>query len=129
MSELRMTLSLGAAVTRVIAVDTRRENSETLLKARLAPAPAHPRALQWLLEAVALWQGTAVRAAVHAAPCAASSATNLYHDWFADFGNALYTLQLCEGQPARRRAHKDAIGFGGEFHDLRQLTLQMAGVR
>lgn len=38
--------------------------SETLLKARLRPHPQHPRAAPALLEALSLWQGAAVRAAL-----------------------------------------------------------------
>jgi hypothetical protein len=69
MNELRMVLSTGASATRVIAISAGPSGSETLLKARLAAEPSHPRAVQWLLEAVALWQGTMV----HAALCAADS--------------------------------------------------------
>lgn len=62
MPKLWMGVSPGAEVTRVIAL----QDNETILKAHLASAPSHPCALQWLLEAVALWQGTAVRAVLSA---------------------------------------------------------------
>jgi len=37
---------------------------ETVLKARLAPTPQHPRAVVALLEALAMWEGTMARAVV-----------------------------------------------------------------
>jgi len=128
MNELRMVLSPGPSATRVIAIAAGADGSETVLKARLLPAPAHPRAVQWLLEAVALWQGETVRAALCAGAPGRSCATNLYPEWFADFGNALYSLELVEGRRGRR-VHRDAVGLGGEFRDLRQLSFEMAGVR
>ena len=64
MSTIWMGISPGPQSTRVIAMAGA---SETILKARLAREPAHPRAMATLLEAVALWQGTTVRAALCAA--------------------------------------------------------------
>lgn len=67
---------------------------ETLLRASLSSYPAHPRALPWLLEALALWQGVPVRAALAADESAPSSAPRLFQDLFADFGSTpLYTLE------------------------------------
>jgi hypothetical protein len=51
----------GRTGTRVLATAGAQE---TLLKANLASEPAHPRAVPALLEAVALWQGEQVRAAL-----------------------------------------------------------------
>ncbi len=39
---------------------------DDVLKARLSPSPAHPRALVTLLEGLALWQGTTLAVAVSA---------------------------------------------------------------
>jgi hypothetical protein len=39
---------------------------EIVLKARLRPHPQHPRAAATLLEALSLWHGTQVRAALYA---------------------------------------------------------------
>jgi len=128
MSELRMVLSPSATATRVIAIAESASGSETLMKARLSPEPAHPRAAQWLIEAVALWQGGPVRAALCAGASARTYVTRLYPEWFADFGNALYQLEVVEGRRARR-VHRDAIALAGEFRDLRQLSLEMAGAR
>ena len=57
----------------------------TLLKARLAPSPASRRALPALLEAVALWQGQPVRAALVADTSGDSCGTSLFRDSFPDF--------------------------------------------
>ena len=124
MSETRMVISPGASTTRVIAITEGPSGSETVLKARLPAEPAHPRAVQWLLESVALWQGTAVRAALCAGAPGHTYVTRLYPAWFADFGNALYSLEVVEGHRARR-VHKDAVALEGDFRDLRQLSLAM----
>lgn len=73
MRSIWMGISPGPSATRVIAMAG---PGETILKARLSPQPAHPRALSTLLEAVALWQGTQV----HAALCAGE------RDGVGDFG-------------------------------------------
>lgn len=61
MSNLSMGISPGPRDTRVIAMTG---IHETILKARLSRQPSHPRALATLLEAVALWQGVQVHAAL-----------------------------------------------------------------
>lgn len=50
------------ATTEIVVTD--RELNE-ILRARL-PRPRHPRALVWLLEALGLWSGQAIRGAVSA---------------------------------------------------------------
>lgn len=128
MSELRMVISPGAEATRVIAIAESASGSETLLKARLSAEPSHPRAVQWLLESVALWQGARVRAALCAGAPGRTYVTRLYPAWFADFGGALYELEVVEGRRARR-VHKDAVALEGEYRDLRQLSLAMGARR
>lgn len=128
MRELRMVISPGAEATRVIAVAESTTGSETILKARLSAEPSHPRAVQWLLESVALWQGARVRAALSAGVPGRTCVTRLYPAWFADFGGALYDLELVEGRRVRR-VHKDAVALEGEFRDLRQLSFAMGGRR
>jgi hypothetical protein len=65
----------------------------TLLKAQLAPQTGHPRALPWLLEALALWEGTTVHAVLAVDEWDASCANTLYRDAFADSGTPpLYSL-------------------------------------
>jgi hypothetical protein len=95
--------------------------SETILKARLSPTAQHPRAVPTLLEALAMWEGAPVRAALVVDGTDGSSATRLCLDSWADFGGApLYSLELVRGL---RRRHRDGLGGLGRFHDLRQLVL------
>jgi len=93
--------------------------AETLLKARLAATPGHPRALASLLEGLALWQGTRVRAALCADRRDGTFGTSLFHDWLLEPAGPLFTLEVAE--PRRRRQH-DGLGGMGDFHDLRQLV-------
>jgi hypothetical protein len=105
--------------TRVLATDGVKE---TLLKARLAVDPSHPRALPTLLEAVALWQGQKVHAALIADSVAGASGSSLLHDCFAIFEpTPLFQLEMVDGCQSRRRCK--AITGLGDFRDLRQLLL------
>lgn len=95
---------------------------ETLLKARLLPLPSHRRALSTLLEAIALWQGRPVRAALVADAPGGLFESGLCRDSFADFGDGLhYTIEYVSVlRPPRRR---DGLSGMGDFRDLRQLML------
>lgn len=94
---------------------------ETVLKARLCSAVQHPRAVPALLEALAMWQGTAVHAAVVVDGKDNSSATRLKLGWLSDFvGEPLYKLTFVD---RRKRYHHDPIEGLGLFHDLRQLVM------
>jgi hypothetical protein len=119
MSNIWMGISPGPLATRIIAMAG---PSETILKARLSPEPAHPRALATLLEAVALWQGTPVRAALAAAERDGASDSSLYRAAFADVGGPLYSLDWVPAPGRGRRRHRD-IGGVGNFADLRQFLL------
>lgn len=104
--------------TRVLATAGPRE---TVLKARLSATAQHPRALPALLEALALWEGMPVRAAVVADGRDGSSATRLKLDLLADFvGGPLYRLEFV---PGHKRRHRDLLDGLGAFHDLRQLVM------
>lgn len=93
----------------------------TLLKAQLRATPSSRTALSTLLEAIALWQGRPVRAALAVDSRRASSDTSLCRDSFPDFGSALYSLEYVEAlRPPRRR---DPLTGMGRFDDLRQLLL------
>jgi hypothetical protein len=73
---------------------------EVLLKARLSSEAQHPRALATLLEALALWQGEPVRAALAVDERASGCGTSFCRDWFADAATPLYALDIV---PVRRR--------------------------
>jgi hypothetical protein len=126
MGELRVVVSMSSGGARVLATLQDSQERETILKARLSPSPSHPRALQWLLESLALWQGVQVRAVLAAGKPRSGCGTSLHAEWFADFGNALYSLELDPGTRGGRR-HRDCVGALGDFSDLRQLTIFDAG--
>jgi hypothetical protein len=118
MSDIWMGIAPEPKATRVIAMAG---PSETILKARLLPSPRHPRAMATLLEAVAMWQGTRVRAVLSVADGDGGYGSSFCHEAFTDFGGPLYTLDWV---PACRRArrHRDLPGVGS-FADLRQQVL------
>ena len=118
MTDIWMGIAPEAQATRVIAMAG---PGETILKARLSRAPAHPRAMATLLEAIALWQGTHVRAALCAGDKDGESDTSLYREAFVDYGGPLYTLEWVPSVRARRR-RRDIAGVG-DFADLRELVL------
>ncbi len=118
MSNLSMGISPGPRDTRVIAMTG---SHETILKARLSRQPSHPRALATLLEAVALWQGLQVRAALCATERDGGSDSSLYREAFADFGGPLYTLEWVPAAALGRRRH--GIRGVGDFADLRRLLM------
>jgi hypothetical protein len=93
----------------------------TVLKARLCSTPSHPRALQWLLEALALWQGAPVRAVLCAVGPGDGFGAPLLRDWFADFGGPLYTIDWADhvGHPGGA----DEPDELGDFTELEQLHL------
>lgn len=113
-----------------VGIDSKRDGTrilatsgptETILKARLSATARHPRAVPALLEALAMWQGMPVRAALVVDGADSSSATRLCLDAWADVGGApLYSLEFVHD---RRRRHHDPLGGLGPFHDLRQLLL------
>lgn len=96
---------------------------ETILKAKLLTNPSHPRAVGTLLEAVALWQGRKVRAALCADASPDLFDTSRYPDILRDSSETpLYDLEWVPGLHRTRR-HKDDLRGMGRFHDLRQLVL------
>lgn len=114
-----MGIAPGPRETRVLAMHGA---NETILKARLSRDPAHPRALPWLLEAVALWQGLPVRAALAVDERSNGCGSSLYHDAFPDFGNTpLYSLDWIPVD-GRGRGRRDLRGMG-DFADLRRLLI------
>jgi hypothetical protein len=117
---LFMGVSPGPEGTRILVTD----RDEVRLKARLRCPPAHPRALSWLIEAVALWEGAPVRAVLCAGGPHRTFATSFRADWFPDFGGPLYSLEVVEG-PAAAGLRDPHRGLGS-FRDLKQLRIEDA---
>lgn len=119
MSSIWMGIAPGPTSTRVLAMHGA---GETILKARLRRDPAHPRALATLLEAIALWQGMQVRAALAADDAPSSYASSLCQSPFTDLGvEPLFTLDWVP-VAARRRRHVGISGMG-RFDDLERLLV------
>lgn len=94
--------------------------SETVLKARLRSHPQHPRAAAMLLEALSLWQGAPVRAALCAAESPPLFDTGSWIDaLLAGRGAPLYEVTLV---PRRRRRRRDGLGLG-DMREFAQLVL------
>ncbi len=119
MDTIWMGIAPGPTSTRVLAMEG---PTDTILKARLARSPSHPRAMATLLEAVALWQGRRVRAALCAEGTRHGSDSSLFHETFADVGGPLYSLDWIPAPERARRAHRDLAGMG-RFADLRNLLV------
>ncbi len=120
MESIWMGIAPNEASTRVLAMAGTRD---TILKARLLRSPAHPRAMATLIEAIALWQGLPIRAALCADAQPDGSGTSLYRETFTDVGGPLYTLDWIPAPGRGRRArHRDITGMG-EFADLRKLLI------
>jgi len=113
----------GTASTRVVAM---RGPNELIMKAQLRLSPSSPRAVSALLEALALWEGVKVRAALVVDESSACGPSSLHQDTFALFGDesALYSLEWVPRVRARRR---DDLHGVGDFRDLeRLLTASLA---
>ncbi|MBM4366450.1 MAG: hypothetical protein FJ102_09555 [Deltaproteobacteria bacterium] len=88
-----------------------------VLKAALPPFPQHPRALITLLEALSLWLGSPLAAAISAAPPVdRRGADALFGDGLFPIDSALVRFDLLP--PPRRRRTIPGVG------DFRQLRLQ-----
>lgn len=107
----------GPKSTRVIAM---RGTSETILRARLCSPPSSPFAIQMLLEAIALWEGRRVRAALVVDDDPESPRRDLYRAAYRLSGTtSLYDLDLVSD--SRRHDHTGrAID---SFRELEQLVL------
>ena len=119
MKSVWMGIAPGLETTRVIAMSGA---NETILKAQLASDPKHPRALATLLEAVALWQGYPVRAALCADARGFSCDSTICREAFLDDGGALYSVAWVPGCEHRRR--RTRLPGLGNFRDLEQLVVE-----
>ena len=119
MRSIWMGIAPSPRSTRVIAMAGA---SETILKARLAAEPHHPRALSTLLEAIALWQGRHVRAALAADEKVEGSDSTLFREVVPEDGGALFTLDWVPAGARALHRHRDIRGFG-DFADLRKMVL------
>ncbi len=115
----------NSRTTRVLAM---RGPCETILKAQLGLQPASIHAVPTLLEAIALWEGKPVRAALVADESSTrSSPTTLYRDTFALFGERTALYEFDWSSQAQRRPRKDDLGGMGSFADLeRELVRAVA---
>lgn len=123
MDSIWLGLSPGARSTRILAM---RGPSETILKAHLSLRPSSPRAVTALFEAIALWEGAPVRAALAVDESSMSSSpTTLYRDLFEVFGEStpLYRLEWTSYESARRRRRGALTGMG-DFGDLERLLVR-----
>jgi hypothetical protein len=119
MNSIWVGIAPGPTATRVLAMHG---TSETLLKARLRRDPSHPRALATLLEALALWQGMHVQAALAADDEPTSCASSLCRNPLTDKGvDPLFTVDWVP--VAGRKRRRAGIGGMGRFHDLERLML------
>lgn len=113
----------GLEWTRVLVQDGAKK---TLLKARLPVEPRHPRALEVLCEAIALWCGKPVRAALDVDALARSCDPKRWGDsvnGLAFDGRPLFEIRLVEGSVHRVRRERDGLDDLGDFRDVRQLVL------
>lgn len=111
-----------AESTRVMVTN----EDEILLKAKLSPGPSHPRAAQWLMEAIALWEGAPVRAVISVD---GKDGTYASHFWDAvgmDLGGVLYTLRQAGAEPRARRQLsflRDLVPEVTGFCDLEEVRI------
>lgn len=119
MRSLWMGIVPGPQSTRVLVQDG---PGRVLLKARLPGAPSHPRAIPVLCEALALWCGRPVRAAVGVDGLDGSSESSRWLDAI----DAVTRTPLFEIQVVPRvrppQNGRDIEGLG-DFRDVRQLVL------
>lgn len=119
MESIWMGIAPSSKTTRVIAMAA---PGDTILKAQLKRDPVHPRALGTLLDAIALWQGQPVRAALCADAQGLTYDSNICREAFLDDGGALYSLVWVPAGAHRRRRHRlDGLG---NFRDLERLVIE-----
>lgn len=117
---IRMGLWPSAHGTRVVALDP---ESKTILRATLSARPSSLRAVTSFFEALALWEGWAVRAVlVVDASSTSRCPTTLYRDTFATFGDRSQLYELAWVSPPRAR-HRD-LATAVSFAALERILLR-----
>ena len=118
MRNLWMGVMPGPEWTRVLVQD----GPQTLLKARLPHGPVHPRAVETLCEALGLWCGQKVCAALVADDPGAFCATRAWRDTCDAIARTpLYEIRFVSSvRPTRERDRLEGLG---SYRDLRQLIL------
>ncbi len=120
-----MVWSPGAHSTRVLVT----RGQQILLKARLSPGPSHPRAAQWLMEGIALWEGAPVRGVISADARDGGYGSRFWDAVGMDFGGALYSLGLAgpEGERCRQLSmFEGSVPELDGFSDLESVLLGAA---
>ena len=121
MTDLWMAVAPNPGMTRLLVT---RGPQEPLLKANLRKDPQHPRALPTLIEALALWEGRAIRAALVADERSTTCGSSLFHELFAEHdGGPLFTLDVVWDRRPKRRG-RDGLSGLGDFRDLQRLLAQ-----
>lgn len=118
MSQHTVTISASEKRTKILVT----EGSDEVMRAVL-PAPfaaRHPRALQALLEGLALMLGQAVRVVVSAADLDGTSYFGLTDDSGTRQNSVYYTVEVIKPKPRHRARQIPGVG---DFRDLRQLSL------
>lgn len=115
MHRIWMAIAPSSRETRLLATAG---PQETLLKARLAAQPRHERAIGSLLDALALWQGRKVHAALAVDEHWPSCATSPWPSFVGYDDTPLYTLDLV---PVRRPGRRRGLHGLGDFRDLHRL--------
>lgn len=118
MDSIWLALYPTARSTRILAM---RGPGEPILKAHLSLTPSSGRAVTTFLEALALWEGAPVRAAlVVDEPSKSPCPTTLYRDLFAVFGESTPLYQL-DWVPRAARRRRDGLSGMGDFGDLERV--------
>jgi len=108
----------GPAHTRVLVHD----GPQAVLKARLPDAPQHPRALETLAEALALWYGRPLYGALGVAAEDALCVSPRWHATVESLTRTpLVSIDLIVGRPRPPRGGE--LAGLGDFADVRQLGL------
>lgn len=117
MSKVWMGIVPDPEATRLLVTDG---SGTSLLKARLPHSPRHPRALATLCEALALWCGRPLHAALAVEGPGAFCAT---HGWLDTFDqltdSALFEIDFVDN-PVAPGEYDERDGLG-DFEDLRRL--------